>query len=135
MLEAAFVFDYRGSVLFWHLPSARSSGALPDSRDLWDVLWENREWLGGVAHTHPWSGRSGPSGTDLTTFAACEKGLGKRLLWPIVTFDHVAIYQWHGSNKHDYRALPEELAGLLFDKEDIERLRDLSRGRMEKEND
>ena len=83
--EVAMVFDRSGRVLYWHEPADRTGGSLPDSRSLWDVLWENRENLGGVAHTHPWNGEAHPSGTDLSTFASIEAGLGRYLLWPIVT--------------------------------------------------
>lgn len=95
MMETALVFDWEGRTIHWHEPPGRSGGALPDSRDLWDVLWEHRSKktggtgrLGGVAHTHPWDGPTGASGTDLSTFRAVELGLGQRLWWPIVTFTH-----------------------------------------------
>ena len=52
MIETAAVFDLKGNVIHWHLPLGRSGGWLPDSRDLWTILWNNRENLGGVAHTH-----------------------------------------------------------------------------------
>ena len=102
MIEVAMVFDRWGDPLFWHLPPGRSAGAIPDSRDLWQVLWEHRRVLGGVAHTHPWRGSPEPSSTDLTTFAAVEAGLGRRLLWLVVTFDQVRYLQWCGPGPHDY---------------------------------
>lgn len=89
MIETALVFDKNGKTIHWHEPHGRNGGALPDSRDLWDVLWENRDRLGGVAHTHPWEGETGPSQTDLTTFDAVERALGRQLLWPVVSFTHV----------------------------------------------
>ena len=92
MREAACVFDVSGNVLLWHVPNGRSGGAIPDSRDLWEVLWENRESLGGVAHTHPWTGTPVPSTTDITTWEAIERGLGRRLLWPIVTMSEVRCF-------------------------------------------
>lgn len=87
MIEVALVFDKEGKTLHWH--GGQSAGAIHDSRDLWSVLWENRDILGGVAHTHPWNGEAWPSMTDVTTFRAVEKGLGKQLLWPVVTFSEV----------------------------------------------
>jgi len=90
MIETALVFDKQGKTIHWHEPPNRTSGSIPDAQDLWDVLWDNRHRLGGVAHTHPWSGMANPSQTDLTTFAAVEKGLGRLLLWPVVTFSDVA---------------------------------------------
>ena len=102
MIEVAMVFDRQGAPFYWHLPPGCSGGAIPDSRDLWEVLWEHREELGGVAHTHPWYGDSGPSHTDVTTFAAVEAALGRRLLWLVVTFDHVTYLEWTGPGRLDY---------------------------------
>lgn len=91
-IETGVVLDYNWNVIYWHLPLGRSGGYLPDSRDLWNVIWENRENVMAVAHSHP-EGIIEPSGTDITTFAAIEAGLGKLLLWPILTGSEVAIYK------------------------------------------
>lgn len=123
MIEAAFVFDKEGKIIHWHLPPGRSGGYIPDSRDLWTVLWENRGNLGGVAHTHPWNGRPGPSGTDVTTFAACEGALGARLVWPIVTFDQIQCFAFQGPDRHDYGVV-ERFPHLR--NEDLDELRRLS---------
>jgi hypothetical protein len=58
------------------------------------AFWENRERVSGFAHTHPGSGLPEPSHTDLTTFAAVEAGLGKRLNWFILTEDSFRLYRW-----------------------------------------
>jgi len=123
MIEAAFVFDKEGKVIHWHLPIGRTVGSIPDSRDLWSVLWENRKNLGGVAHTHPWNGCPEPSGTDLTTFAACEDALGIRLVWPIVTFDQVKCFAFQGPNRYNYNVV--ERFPELHDN-DLDELRRLS---------
>jgi hypothetical protein len=125
-MEAALVFDTEGRTLDWHVPSDRSAGALPDSHRLWELLWENRERLGGVAHTHPWEGAAWFSQTDVTTFAAVEDGLGRRLLWPVVTFTEVATFAWVGPGRLDYAAVAEERRPRIPE-ESIERLRVLSR--------
>ena len=104
MIETALVFNRQGHALYWHEPPGRTSGALPDSPQLWDVLWEYRNNLGGVAHTHPWDGPTSPSHTDITTFAAVEKGLGTRLIWPIVTITHVNYFSWY-SNFSEYKEI------------------------------
>lgn len=124
-IETGLVFDFHGGRIYWHLPPDRSSGSLPDSSELWAVLWENREILGGVAHTHPWDGEPGPSPTDLTTFAAVEAGLGERLVWPIITFTAVRYFTWLGPNRLDYGDM--ERRRFRLNHEDIEKLRDLSR--------
>ena len=87
MMEAGVLLGVDNKVLHWHTPNERSGGALPDSRDLWDIIWENRAIVTGFAHTHPGSGIPGPSYTDITTFIAVEKGLGKHLNWLILSSD------------------------------------------------
>lgn len=126
MLEAAFVFGKTGAVLHWHLPPDRSAAYLPDSADLWQVLWDNRLVLGGVAHTHPWSGHAGPSGTDLTTFAAVEVGLGQRLVWPVVTLSDIMYLTWVGPGRLDYAEMQSRRFRLNW--VDIGELREMSTG-------
>ncbi len=99
MIEAAALIAKDGSVIHWHLPPGRTSGSIPDTRDLWEVIWENRENVLGLAHTHPWNGAPYPSETDLTTFDAIERALGRRLVWWVVTFDHVGRID-HRSDEH-----------------------------------
>lgn len=124
-MESALVFNKHGCVLFWHLPADRSQGAIPDSKELWQLLWENREHLGGVAHTHPWNGDPWFSQTDVTTFAAVEAGLGKRLIWPVVTFSSIGYFEWVGPGELDYGVV--ERRRFRLNPGDIQRLRDLSR--------
>ena len=107
MKEAAVVVDKQGRPLHWHIPTNRTGVALPDSRPLWDVLWEHREALGGVAHSHPGSGIPGPSHEDVTTFEAVEKGLGRRLDWWISSSNHLVLVRWVGPGPFNYRV--EEL--------------------------
>jgi hypothetical protein len=108
MIEAGVVVDLEGQPLHWHLPPGRSGGALPDSRDLWDVIWTNRERISGIAHSHPGQGVPGPSFEDVTTFSAIELALGRRLDWWITSADRVALVRWRGPAKYDYDAEPLE---------------------------
>lgn len=85
MIEMALVFDKYGKPMHWHEPPGSSGVSIPDSRELWDILWASRVRLGGVAHTHPLSMLAAPSPEDVTTFRAIEDGLGRLLVWPIVT--------------------------------------------------
>ena len=96
MTEAALVFDKQGRTLYWHEPEGATAASLPDSHVLWEVLWQQRERLGGVAHTHPARGRVYPSFTDVTTWAAIEAGLGRKLVWPIVGTDDVRCFRMRG---------------------------------------
>lgn len=112
MTEVGVVVDRDGAALHWHLPPDRQTAALPDSRDLWDVLWHHREQLLGFAHSHPGRGRPSPSWTDLTTFAAIEAALGRRLGWWITSADRVVAVVWEGPDIHDYTVLDREDAAF-----------------------
>lgn len=97
-MEAGVVVSKEGRALHWHVPADRTSASLPDSRSLWYVMWEAGEDLGGFAHSHPGSGTPLPSHTDVTTFAALEAGLGRRLRWWIVSEDGLSLTV-HGGSK------------------------------------
>lgn len=97
-----------GEVLYEHAPAGATVVSLPDSRDLWEVLWEHRSVLGGVAHSHPGAGAPVPSSEDLTTFAACEAALGARLDWWIATADQVRCYRHIGPGRLDYGSVERE---------------------------
>jgi hypothetical protein len=88
MKETAVVIA-DNEALWWHEPNDRSAGAIPDSALLWQILWDNRDVVTAVAHTHPGSGDPNPSTEDLSTFRAIEAGLGKQLDWYIVNADSV----------------------------------------------
>lgn len=116
-IEAGVVLDNNNKPLHWHLPPGRSVGGLPDSRDLWEVIWENRDNLSGIAHSHPGTGKPGPSHTDVTTFAAVEAALGRRLDWWIVSagdgalvlLRHACIAKGAAAGKYEY----QEARGLM----------------------
>lgn len=102
MREAGVVIDKNGNPIHWHLPGDRSVVALPDSRSLWDILWENRETVAGFAHSHPGSGIPGPSYTDVTTFSAIEAAMGRRLDWWIASSNVVVLVRWLGPSPLTY---------------------------------
>lgn len=106
MIEAGVVVGKHGDPLFWHLPEGRTMGSLPDSQILWQVIWEafKADTLLGFAHSHPGSGVPGPSYSDVTTFAAIEVALGKRLDWWITSSDHAILLRWSGPDKISYQA-------------------------------
>lgn len=108
-METAVVLDRDWHPIHFHTPSGRTGGSLPDSHDLWEVLWTNRGNLLGVAHSHPGGGVPGPSQTDVTTFAAIEAALGVRLIWPIVTSDFAGAFVWRGPGPHDYAEWEQRL--------------------------
>jgi proteasome lid subunit RPN8/RPN11 len=102
-IETAVVFGNDMEAIHWHLPAGRSASYMPDSADLWSVLMKNKEQVMGVAHSHPGYGSPAPSWTDITTFSGCELGLGKRLLWPIISRNRVSFYMFEGPHKYNYR--------------------------------
>ena len=124
-IEAGVLVDLNGEPIYWHLPADRSGGALPDSRPLWDVIWENRDRLLGFAHSHPGSGAPGPSYEDVTTFAAIEAALGERLVWWITSADQFVELRWVGPDKLHYRAWPR-----IYEPSWVQRLRDESEYRI-----
>jgi hypothetical protein len=106
-IEAAVVVGAdEKQVLYWHLPPNRHSVALPDSRKLWEVYWENRRSMSGQAHSHPGTGWPGPSWEDITSYEACESGLGRRYKWWIASMDRLVVVQWAGPGRYDYKATP-----------------------------
>lgn len=107
MIEAGLVIAKNGAPLHWHLPPGRSGGFIPDTRSLWDVLWEQRGNVEGFAHSHPGSGIPGPSDTDLTTFQAIESALGRRLDWWITSDDRLVHIRWYtGSGMYTSTTVP-----------------------------
>lgn len=87
MIESGVVLDRNLNPIYWHLPDGRTAGSIPDTRVLWDVIWDNRDIIGGFAHSHPGSGPPAPSMTDLSTFAAVHQALGRPLKWWITSSD------------------------------------------------
>jgi hypothetical protein len=114
-------------VIYYHLPSNRTSGSIPDSRKLWNVMETHVETLGGTAHTHP-SGFNKPSREDVTSWSAAELGLAKRFLWVIVTKEKTTFWRWVGPGPYDYEGThtprPDMEWGLIG--EAIDCLKDLS---------
>lgn len=126
-MEAGAVIDMEGKAIHWHLPFDRTGGSLPDSHSLWEVLWENRKRVFGFAHSHPGGGHPGPSHTDVTTFAAIEAALGKRLNWWICSSDGLALFRWKGPEQLDYEEIVSSPGAPASDPPSwLDRLRELS---------
>jgi proteasome lid subunit RPN8/RPN11 len=115
-VEVATVFDYTGAALYW--TSCLESGPtyIPDSRSLWEFLWDRREVVHGVAHSHP-HGMNDPSDTDVTTWRAIEKGLGRKLFWPIVTTSSVKVFHHNpvtGNYEHTQMPLSYDVTSEIW---------------------
>ena len=91
MKEAAVVISDLGDPIYWHLPENRSYTYIPDSNKLWQIIWDNRLGVAGIAHSHPGGGVPHPSNTDITTFDAIERGLGRGLQWWITNNDNIVV--------------------------------------------
>ncbi len=92
-------------------PPGRSSVSIPDTRSLWDLVFDGRDRVVGIAHTHPGRGYPHPSDEDITTFRAMEKGLGRRIKWWILTSNRSVLFEWSGHGISGYelkRSLPQE---------------------------
>ena len=92
MMETGVIVNTNGEPIHWHEPR-HSSGAIPDSRELWDAIWKAHQhgWLAGIAHSHPGSGVPHPSSEDTSTFVAIEAALGRRLSWWITSADRAVV--------------------------------------------
>jgi proteasome lid subunit RPN8/RPN11 len=77
-----FVISTDGDVL-WS-DASTSPVALPDSRARWEAIWNNRERLGMIAHTHP-VGPHAFSQEDVTTMEALTVALGKAVPFAVVS--------------------------------------------------
>lgn len=112
-VEAGVLVGVDLNPIIWHLPPNRNVGALPDSRDLWETMWEHRKTILGFAHSHPGSGVPGPSGTDVTTFRAVEKALGRQIVWWICSDTHIVVCRQIGHGNY-WEATEFEGENLLW---------------------
>lgn len=111
-MEAGLVVGHGDVPLMWHLPKDRTISFLPEgvisddpSTHLWYFIEENRDTVEGFAHTHPGRGVPRQSWEDVTTFAAWEQGLGRRLKWWILSEDSAVLLTWKGPERHSYEAV------------------------------
>jgi hypothetical protein len=72
----------RGGVILWS-DASTSPVALPDSRARWEKIWELRDELEEIAHSHP-QGPLAFSDEDETTMAALASALGRSLRFSVV---------------------------------------------------
>ena len=61
-----------------------SSTKIPDHRERWEVIWQHRNEITEIAHSHPGKFLDF-SHEDLTTMEAVEAGTGKAFTWSIIT--------------------------------------------------
>ena len=80
--EVCFLIGAAGEVLWADVGS--SPTALPDSPARWRAMWDRRDSVVEVAHSHP-SGPLAFSDEDATTMAAVDAALGRWLTWSVVS--------------------------------------------------
>jgi hypothetical protein len=61
-----------------------SAAHIPDARERWDVIWNHRNEITEIAHSHPGE-LLDFSHEDLTTMEAVEAGTGKKFVWSLIT--------------------------------------------------
>lgn len=61
-----------------------SQTRIPDARERWEVIWNHRNEITEIAHSHPGEFLDF-SHEDLTTMEAVEAGTGKQFVWSVIT--------------------------------------------------
>ena len=61
-----------------------SATRVPDSRERWEIIWDHRDEITEIAHSHPGEFLDF-SHEDLTTMEAVEAGAGKTFTWSVIT--------------------------------------------------
>lgn len=79
--EVFFLIGKGGAVLF--SDASQSPSQLPDSRKRWQMIWEHRDELEELSHSHP-NGPLAFSREDETTMQALETALGKTLRFSVL---------------------------------------------------
>ncbi len=81
MREVCFLIGRGNAILY--ADASNSPAALPDSRTRWEAIWEHREELEAIVHSHP-VGPSKFSAEDESTMSAIDAALGKPMHYCVV---------------------------------------------------
>ncbi|MBL8952259.1 MAG: hypothetical protein JNK82_15880, partial [Myxococcaceae bacterium] len=79
--EVCLLISKTGSIL-WS-DASQSPLALPDSRARWEAIWQHRDDLAEIVHSHPFGPR-GFSPEDETTMQALDAALGRPLRYAVL---------------------------------------------------
>ena len=79
--EVIFIISKGGHIIY--SDASDTPLLLPDSRTRWNAIWENREQLSIIAHSHP-PGLAAFSDEDTSTMKAIEDALGRKPLGVVV---------------------------------------------------
>lgn len=80
--EVCFLIG-EGDVVLW-ADRSMDPVALPDSRARWEAIWEARDHLRSIVHSHP-GGPLAFSSTDRSTMDAIDAGLAEPQHYAVVT--------------------------------------------------
>lgn len=84
MREVCILLSADGAILW--ADASSSPTQLPDSRSRWEAIWDHRDRLAAIAHSHP-VGPSAFSAEDESTMAALDDALGRHLTYYVVSPD------------------------------------------------
>ncbi len=93
--EVCFLIGARDVVLW--ADGSGSPSALPDSRSRWQAIWDRRDELVEIAHSHP-NGPAAFSSEDETTMEALTSALGRNIRFSVVA-PHKTIARDAGETK------------------------------------
>lgn len=81
MREVCFLIGRGDAILY--ADASNSPAALPDSRARWEAIWEHRDVLEAIVHSHP-VGPAAFSAEDESTMAAVDSALGRAVRYCVV---------------------------------------------------
>jgi hypothetical protein len=81
MREVCFLIGLDGAILW--ADASDSPSRLPDSRARWEAIWDHRDRLAEIAHSHP-HGPAAFSAEDESTMAALIAALGRKIRFSVV---------------------------------------------------
>ena len=81
MREVCFLVG-RGDAILW-ADASDSAAALPDSRARWEAIWDHRDELEAIVHSHP-VGPAAFSAEDRSTMQAIDSALGRAMRYCVV---------------------------------------------------
>ena len=88
MREVCLLITKNGTIV-WS-DAGDNALALPDSRARWEAIWNNREELAEIVHSHPVGPRAF-SHEDETTMEALDAALGKALRFSVLAPEGLVV--------------------------------------------
>jgi hypothetical protein len=109
--EVCFLIGRDGAVLW--ADASDSPAALPDSRARWQAIWDHRDQLEAIVHSHP-MGPAAFSAEDVSTMQAIDSALGRSMRYCVVAPTVTIARTGDRTGSRDEHVDPEPWwAGLL----------------------